>query len=270
MSDNIYERIHLALTWKRIIAFNLVLFLVLIIPISVRLVQEDTENRSSAAEEAPVIIPPPNYPLIAPKIERVSTFFGKTGDTIVVLGANFGDYQWESKVYVGSIEAPKDSIVRWSNNILEVKIPEGARSGAVWVAINLKEARWDGSLLLYDVARAAQIGLQKISGISGKIYTINATGAVRGMIELSHVSEPLTITGAPGVTITGQIPSVDSLGKKMKITFETTSLTSIRSELAEYSYPGIGSLEIIRAELFDSSGRLLPAFSNPLAIKVTP
>jgi hypothetical protein len=56
MTDNIYERIHKTLTWKRIIAFNLVLFLVLIVPISVRLAQQDTENRSSAAEEAPVII----------------------------------------------------------------------------------------------------------------------------------------------------------------------------------------------------------------------
>lgn len=270
MTDNIYERIHKALTWKRIIAFNLVLFLVLIIPISVRLAQEDTENRSSAAEEAPVVIPPPNYPTVNPKIERVSTFFGKIGDTIVVIGSNFGDYQWESKVFVGSIEAPKEAIVRWSNNILEVKIPEGARTGAVWVTINQKEARWDGSLLLYDAARAAQIGLQKISSTDGKIYIANATGVVRGMVELSYVSEPITLTGAPGITITGQIPSVDSLGKKMKITFETTALSSIRTELADYTYPGIGTIEIIRAELFDGSGKLLPAFSSPLAIKVTP
>ncbi len=270
MTDNIYERIHQALTWKRIVAFNLVLFLVLIIPISVRLAQEDTENRSSAAEEAPVVIPPANYPVANPKIERVSTFFGKTGDTIVVLGSNFGDYQWESKVFVGAIEAPKESIVRWSNNILEVKIPEGARTGAVWVAINQKEAKWEGSLLLYDVARAAQIGLQKVTSNTGKIYTINATGAIRGMVELAYYSEPFSITAAPGITITEQTPSVDSLGKKMKITFETSAFSSVRTDIADYSYPAIGSIEIIRTELFDSSGRLLPAFSNPLAIKVTP
>lgn len=270
MTDNIYERIHQALTWKRIIAFNLVLFMVLIIPISVRLAQEDTENRSSAAEEAPIVIPPPNYPASTPKIERVSTFFGKTGDTIIVLGANFGDYQWESKVFVGAIEAPKESIVRWSNNILEVKIPEGARTGAVWVTINQKEARWEGSLLLYDVARAAQIGLQKVSGTSGKIYTINATGAVRGMVELAYYSEPFIITAAPGITILEQVPSVDSLGKKLKVTFETATFSSVRTELADYSYPGIGAIEIIRAELFDGSGKLLSIFSNPLAIKVTP
>lgn len=270
MQDNIYERIHKTLSWKRIIGFNVVLFLVLIIPISVRLAKQDTENRSSAAEEAPLVTPPPNYPLGVPKIDRVSTFFGKTGDTVVVLGANFGDYQWGSKIYVGNVEAAKDGVVRWSNNIIEVKIPDGARSGSVWVTINAKEAKWDGSLLLYDVARAAQIGFQKISNTSGKIYTTNAQGAVRGMVEISYVSEPLVITPANGVTIVSQEPSSDSLGKKLKIVFETLQLNSSKTELMDYSYPGLGNLEIIRAEMYDAGGRLYSIFSDPLAIKVLP
>jgi len=271
MTENIYERIHKTLTWQRIVAFNLVLFLVLIVPISVRLAQQDTENRSSAAEEAPVVIPPPNYPPGNPKIDRVSTFFGKTGDTIVVLGSNFGDYQWASKVYVGNVEAPQEAIVRWSNTVLEVKIPEGARTGQVWVVTNNREARWEGSLLLTDVARAAQIGLQKLSSTTGKIYTINAGGVVSGMVEMSYISEPLLITALPGVSIVSQTPSVDSLGKKMRIDFRSeTPLMSNRIELAEYSYPGIGSLEIIRVEMLDGTGKMLPIFSDPLSIRVTP
>lgn len=270
MTENIYERIHKALSWKRIVAFNVVLFLVLIVPISVRLAQQDTENRSSAAEEAPVVTPPPNYPSDNPRIDRVSTFFGKTGDTVVVLGSNFGDYQWGSKVYVGNVEADKEGIVRWSNTIIEVKIPDAARSGAVWVNINSKEAKWDGKLVLYDVARAAQIGFQKLSSTNGKIYTINATGAAKGMVEISYVSEPLNIVAANGVIITNQTPSSDSLGKKMKISFDTLQLNSSRTDLFEYSYPGLGNLEIIRAELYDSTGRLLSIFSDPLSIKVMP
>jgi hypothetical protein len=271
MADNIYERIHKTLTWKRIITFNLFLFLVLIVPISVRLAQQDTENRSSAAEEAPIVTPPPNYPPGDPKIERVSTFFGKTGDTIIVIGSNFGDYQWESKIYVGNVEAPKEAIVSWSNTVLEVKIPDGARTGQVWISTNNKEAKWEGSLLLTDVARASQLGLQKLSGTMGKIYTVNANGAVSGMIELSYVSEPLIITALPGILITSQTPLMDSLGKKMKVEFTCEfPLTSSRTELAEYSYPGIGSIEIIRAEIFDGNGRMLSIFSDPLSIKVTP
>lgn len=270
MAENIYERIHRMLTWKRIIAFNVILFLVLIVPISVRLAQQDTENRSSAAEEAPVVTPPPNYPPGNPKIDRVSTFFGKTGDTVIVLGANFGDYQWESKLFVGNAEAPKESVVRWSNNIIEVKIPNNARTGQVWIVTNGKEAKWEGSLLLYDIAHSAQVGLQKITGSTGKIYTINAGGVVSGMIELSYVSEPFNITPLDGIKITGQSLSSDSLGKKIKITFESSPLMSTRIELADYRYPGLGNVEIIRAELYDSSGKLLSIFSDPLSIKVIP
>ncbi len=272
MSENIYDRIQQALTWKRIISFNLVLFLVLIVPISIQLAQQDTENRSGAAgevEPAP-IIPPPNYPVNPPSIDRVSTFFGKAGDTIVILGANFGDYQWESKVFVGNTEAPKDAVVRWSNNIVEVKIPDGARTGQVWINSNNREAKWEGSLLLYDVARAAQIGMQKISSTNGKVYTVNASGVVRGMVEFAYVSEPFTITPLSGITVTSQTQSADSLGKKMKLVFETNPLQSTKTELFDYSYPGLGTIEIIRAEIFDASGKLLPIFSNPLAIKVTP
>ncbi|MBP9670449.1 IPT/TIG domain-containing protein [Candidatus Woesebacteria bacterium] len=270
MTDNIYERIHKTLSWNRIIAFNLVLFLVLIVPISVRLAQQDTENRSSAAEELPMITPPPSYPSAQPKIDRVSTFFGKTGDTVIVLGTNFGDYQWDSKVYVGNVEAEKDGVVRWSNSIIEVKIPAGARSGAVWVNVNAREAKWDGNLLLYDVTRVAQIGFEKISSTQGKIFTSSATGATKGMVEIAYVSEPLEIKAMNGVIITSQTPLTDSLGKKLRVGFEALQLNSSKTPLIEYSYPGLGNLEIIRAELYDQSGRLLSIVSDPLLIKVMP
>lgn len=273
MPENIYDRIHKTLTWKRIVGFNVVLFLVLIVPISVRLAQEDTENRSGAAGEieVPVVTPPPNYPSAAPKIDRVSTFFGKTGDTVVLLGNNFGDYQWGSRVFVGNTEANKESIVRWSNTILEVKIPDAARTGQVWVSINGQEAKWNGSLLLYDVARAAQVGLQKINASSGEIYVSNATGATGGMIELSYVSEPFVVSPESQIAVTAQTPSADSLGKKIMITFTTSApLPSSRTKIGQYSYPGLGAVEIIRAELYDSGGKLISIFSDPLSIKVLP
>ncbi len=271
MTENFYERIQQTLTWKKIITFNVILLLVIIVPISVKLANDDTENRSSAAEVNVVAIPSPNYPVEPPKIDRVSNFFGKTGDTVVILGANFGDYEWGSKIFVGNVESGDGGVVRWSNTIIEVKIPQAARNGKVWVNINGKEAQWEGSLLLYDVASAAQIGFQKTSSTQGKIYVSNALGAVRGMIEIAYVSEPLNLTASPAITITSQTPGVDNLGKKMKINFDlTTALSSSRTDLAEYSYPGLGTLEIIRAELYDASGRLMSIYSSPLAIKVTP
>lgn len=273
MQESIYERIHKTLTWKRIVGFNVVLFLILIVPLSVRLAQQDTENRSGAAGEleAPPVIPPPNYPAGAPTIERVGTFFGKTGDTVVLVGSNFGDYQWGSHVYVGATEAPEEAIVRWSNAIIEVKIPDTARTGKVWVVVNGQQANWEGNLLLYETSSAAKIGLQKITSGEGRISVSNATGAVRGMVELAYVSDPITIRAGSGVLVTGQVAGSDSLSKKTTITFEMSQpLPSSEVTLAEYSYPGIGTIEIIRAELYGQNGALLPIYADPLSLKLVP
>lgn len=272
MQDSIYDRIHKTLTWKRIIGFNVVLFLILIIPLSVQLAKDSTENRSGASggEPAP-IIPPPNYPIAPPQLQRVSEFFGKPGDTVILLGTNFGDYQWGSHVYVGSAEAMAESIVRWSNTVLEVKVPDSARSGKVYVVINGKQATWDGTLLLYDAAASAKIGLQKISSTEGSIGLTNAAGATRGMLELSYASEPMTITSGPGITIVSQLASADNLGKKVKVTFESSSpLSSTQQVIAQYSYPGIGAVEIIRAELYGANDKLLSVYADPLGVKIIP
>ncbi|KKU26367.1 MAG: Transglutaminase domain-containing protein [Microgenomates group bacterium GW2011_GWA2_46_16] len=273
MSENIYERIHRTLSWKRIVGFNVVLLLVLIIPLSIRLAQQDTENRSGAAgelEPSP-IIPPPNYPVNSPTLERVNSFFGKRGDTVVIIGTNFGDYQWGSKVYVGSVEAPKEAVVRWSQSILEVKIPEGARSGKVWVSINGRQATWNGNLILYDSTRGAQIGIAKVSSTQGRVFVTSATLTKRGVVELSYVSEPVTINPLSGVNITNQINTVDNLGKKITIDFEVLqALPSTQTQILEVNYPGIGIVEILRSELYDGSGRLLPLFAEPLTVKLLP
>ena len=270
MSDNVYERIHRVLSWKRIVAFNAVLFLVLVVPISVRLSQEDTENRSGAAEEIelPPVTPPPAYPALPPTIERVSMFFGKKGDTVVILGNNFGEYRWESKVYVGNVLSPETGIVRWGNNVIEVQIPDGARTGKVWVAVNGKQAIWEGSLLLTDIARSAQVGLTKESPNTAKVWVSNAGGVVRGMIEIGHVSEPVIVSALIG-SITSQSQSVDSLGKKLRVEFDLQqAIASPQTELMRLEYPGIGQLEILRVELYDQQGKLINVYADPFNVKV--
>lgn len=273
MTENIYERIHRTLTWKRIVGFNVVLLLVLMIPLTVNLARTSKENRSGAAgelEPAP-IIPSPSYPANPPAIDRVTSFFGKPGDTVVLIGTNFGDYQWASKVYVGAVEAPKEAIVRWSPSILEVKIPEGARSGKVWVNVNGRQANWNGNLLLYDSARAAQIGIQKISTTEGRVFVSSAASATKGVMEISYVSEPITITPLSGLNVTSQVSSADNLGKKMLITFEMGQpIPSAQTPIMTINFPGIGAVEILRAELQDASGRLLSTFADPLTIKLLP
>lgn len=273
MVENVYERINKILTWKRVLSFNAILFVLLMIPLSIRLAQQDTENRSGAAGELNeiVIIPPPDYPIDPPRIDRVTMFFGKKGDTIIVLGNNFGDFKWDSKVYVGNVEATEEFIVRWSNSVIEVKIPETARTGKVWVNINNQIANWEGSLLLYDVAKATQVGLKKLSNTNAQLFVTNGSGAVRGMIELGYVSEPITISPIGGVTINSQTPGFDALGKKVRIEFTLDSnLSSAQASLLDIIFPGIGAVELVRGELYDSANNLIPIYSDPLNVKVLP
>lgn len=273
MPENIYERIHTTLTWKRIIGFNVGLFILLIVPISVRLAQQDTENRSGAAGEVetPVVTPPPNYPSSPPAISRVVTFFGKPGDTIVLLGSNFGEYQWGSRVFIGGSEALSDSIVRWSNTVIEVKIPETAQTGRVSLTVNGQSAIWDGSLLLSDVALSAQVGVEKTGSGEVRVYATNASTMNSGMLEFSYVSEPVVITPGPTIVITEQSQSADALGKKMKIQFSVSSpLTSSQTTLLTATYPGIGQIEILRAEFLDQNQRLMTVYADPLKLKSLP
>lgn len=270
MPNTIYDRIHRSLSWRKIIAFNALLFLVTVIPLSVRLAQEDTENRSGAAGEVPTpsITPPPSYPAESPRIDRVVEFFGKRGDTIVILGSNFGDYQWGSTLYVGDVATGEADVVRWTTSVIEVQIPEAARTGRVWIAVNGREAQWEGSLLLYDVSRSAQTGIRKENATQASVWFSNAAGTVRGMVEVGHASEPLFMDSPIGSILQTSRLS-DSLGKKTKVEFVlNTPLTGNVTTTLSILYPGIGSLEILRVELYDESGRLVPVYADPLSVKV--
>lgn len=272
MTENLYDRINRTLSWKRVLTFNVGLFLILIIPLSVQLAQQDTENRSGAAGEieAPVVTPPPNYPNAAPRLDRVTMFFGKKGDTVVLLGSNFGDYQWGSSVYVGNTLADSEEVIRWSNSVIEVKIPEEARSGKVWVLVNGQESAWDGSLLLYDSALSAKVGLSKLSATETMFSIANAANVSTGMVELGYVSEPLTISASPGVTIESSLPSADALGKKMQVRFSISDSSSNEIPVFKANHPGIGVVELVRVELYDSTGSLVPLYADPLSMKVLP
>jgi len=263
---NFYRRVHATLNWKRIVAFNLLVFLVTVIPLAVRLAREDTENRSSATETpVPSITPPPDYPREAPRIERVVDWFGKQGDTVVLIGKNFGEYQWESKIYLGNVQATPEGILRWSNNIIEVEIPKGARTGKVWIEVNGQEARWEGSLLLTDINRTVQIKLEKVSSDKAQIRVINGAGAIRGIVELSHLADSIGITVLGGEKLE-EVQTVDSLGKKTKIEFRLADpLPSTSTVIMEISYPGIGTLGLLRVELYDQRGPIMPVYAEPFS-----
>lgn len=268
--DSVYTRINRVLNWKKIIAFNVLMFLVLVIPISVRLAQESTENRSLAEETiASTPTPQPAYPGNSPRIDRVRMFYGRSGDTIILLGNNFGDYQWKSKVYVGNSQASETDVVRWSNGVVEVRIPINAKTGRVWINVDGKQAYWDGSLLLYDVAYAASIGLARKTDKTAMLWLGKADAAVRGVVEIGYVGEPIEISAGEGVTITSEGKRSDKLGQILKVEFEIDKvLPRAKTSVLVIDYEGTGALEILRAELYDQGNALLNIYSEPLSVKI--
>jgi hypothetical protein len=271
MPESIYDRINRTLTWKRVATFNVGLFLILIIPLSVNLAQQNTENRSGAAGEVevPVVTPPPNYPVEPPRLDRVSMFFGKKGDTVVLLGNNFGDYQWSSRLFVGNVEVESEHIVRWSNSVIEVKIPETARSGRVWISVNNQEQAWNGTLLLYDSSSNTRVNLKRLSSNQAVFGVVGGGNGKSGLLELGYVAEPIQVTPAANVEIIEQTTTADALGKKMTLKFNLTAMSG-SNNLMTIDHPGIGAVELVRVELYDAAGGLIPLYADPLEMKVFP
>jgi len=80
-----------------------------------------------------------------PEIVSLNPLEGKPGDTVTILGLNFGDGQGLSRVEFGGILATEGDIVSWSHSKIEVNVPVMARSGPARVVVgNRSSAPPDG------------------------------------------------------------------------------------------------------------------------------
>lgn len=267
--ESFYTKLHDVLTWKRVVAFNVLLLLVFVVPMSVRLAQRNTETRSSAAvETSPSPEPPVNYPAGDPGIERVLMFYGKPGDTVALLGENFGDYQWESEVYLGNAKVKEEDIVRWSNEIIEAEIPNQARTGQVWVEVNNKRASWSGSLFLYNVNRSTKVGLEKAEE-TGYFWAGKAGEIAKGTVELGWNAGNLSVSGQNSVNIENQSTSADDFGNKMVISFRIENdLSRARTRLIELNKQ-VGQIELLQVEMYDAQGGLISVYAEPQGSKIS-
>lgn len=73
------------------------------------------------------IIPPP-------EILGISPTSAKTGDIITITGSNFGDIRGDSKVTFTGADA--NEYISWSDAEIQVKVPDGAKSGKLYVTVN--------------------------------------------------------------------------------------------------------------------------------------
>ncbi len=80
-----------------------------------------------------------------PEIVSLTPLEGKPGDTVTILGLNFGDDQGLSRVEFGGISATEGDIVSWSDSKIEVNVPHMGLSGPVRVVVgNRSSAPPDG------------------------------------------------------------------------------------------------------------------------------
>ncbi len=273
MQADIYKKINQVLSWKRVISFNLLLLVVLVIPLSVKLTQENTDNRSNAANNViPSATPVPNYPTQPPTIERVTLFYGKPGDTIVLLGKHFGDYPWDrSRIFIGNQIVSKKNIIRWHDKVVEVEIPEGVTTGKVWIEINGQKSVWPGTLLIYNPSTSGKIGLEKI-GQEANLWIESRNSQITKMnLELSFTGGPVKVRPLGEVKIVEQKNEVDDFGNKLKLKLEipqTLTLRSSKVSLLKFE-KNAGQLELLSAQPTDNRGKIVTVWSDPLSLRVS-
>ncbi len=69
--------------------------------------------------------------------------------------------------------------------------------------------------------------------------------------------------------IESQVEGADALGKKLQIRF-VAGQNLPRQTIFNINHPGLGAIELVRVELYGSSGNPLPLFADPLGIKILP
>lgn len=80
-----------------------------------------------------------------PEIVSLNPLEGKPGETVTILGLNFGNDQGLSRVEFGGISATQEDVISWSHSKIEVNVPLMGRSGPVRVVVgNRSSAPPDG------------------------------------------------------------------------------------------------------------------------------
>lgn len=142
------------LSFKKVIFFSFVFSLVLSVPLISFLIKNETTIFSSASnrpEQKQILdeslVP---YPKEPPVISQIEKFYGKSGDSIVILGKNFADAQKESFVYIGNFAIPKENTLYWSDSEVEVILPSLSGIYNVKISVNNKSSVWDYKLNVYN------------------------------------------------------------------------------------------------------------------------
>ncbi len=156
---NFFESIPL----KKLTGLATVFALSLSIPVSAWVAQQQTRITSQAFFEKPTLpTPEKQYGSPSsgnPKISLVWPFLGKSGDSVLIYGENFGNNPQDKSLFLGGQTVTENSIIRWTPTLIEFKIPSLTPNGiseAISLSITGKTTSWLYPLTIYDLGTKIQ------------------------------------------------------------------------------------------------------------------
>lgn len=264
------------LSWKKISGVAALLFLVAIIPLSLKMVNDRTRTRSEAA----LIHPSPQAittkfetPAGPPKIYLVDHFFGKPGDAVLIHGENLGGLHKQSSVSLSGTKIPEENLVTWTGSYIEFKVPENAKSGQVEINILGQKTSWPGMFFVTNEQTQTEVNLIKNANNPDLAY-LNISNPQKadellvwllivngdGNININGLNEMTTEQKVYSFPI-GKVYEIKmNLGGKVKNTGFNQDINLLAITKNDKQVVGIA-----RAEL-STGGSLIPLKVNPLYV----
>ncbi len=169
------------------------------------------------------------------KINSITPSYGPIGSVIKLAGEGFGTAQAGNSIKFNGAAISSSDIVSWSDNLIEVKVPQGASTGGVKVNI------WgiDSSSYAFTVTNIASV--VPAYGPIGTSVTINGAGfgALAGVVKFNTAtaivapgdwSDAAIVTTVPDAALSGTV-SVNVSGiLNTWAGFKVTKITAIDRE----------------------------------------
>ena len=227
------------LSYPTSVFLSVCLILLLLLPLLLLVVQQQTQLRSKAVSATPEITPIQTtstlktIPIEMPIITRLRPWIGKSGDTIIIEGKNFGSDPSGGTLTIGNTVIETKNIGAWDDTHIEAILPPNTPQGStVTLKIDIYPLIESAPLVFYTQETTARIHKQ-----GTRIYT-NAFNGTLTIISW--------IRNAQG-TMTEQTTSLEV------VTGTTTTLLTL---------PPTDTLESLIIK--DSNGTILPYVADPV------
>ena len=195
------------LSYKKIVLVSFLMSLILAIPLVSFLINRETTLFSSASDHGDKVkvideslVP---YPTEPPVIKHVEKFYGKSGDSIVLLGSNFANAQKDSVIKLNSNILSKSNIAYWSDNEIEIILPSKEGLYSISLIVNGKSSKWWGNINVYNELTTESVMINEKGGyirvfdpkLKVIIYSLTGNVSVFGTsnIEQKKVNVPVDL-----------------------------------------------------------------------------